>query len=284
MKLFQLVAALAVTALTAATSLGAGVEAPARRASLARNEVNDLSSRDLKHVPGDVSHYSQILDYYKEALGRRDEDRQRGCSSCADWIKQCKKTQCARPWAPECQWDCQNKLCKDGPSECHKGGACVPKYCGAQANEPTSSGSSEALLVRQDDVHKTDTESKAACGLCDDWMKGCKKQCTRPWTPECRWHCLINLCHFGPSECHAGGSCGLQSRCDVGLVGVTTSGSSTAPQARDNGDGWDKEECDEYVTGCVNAFCRNPLHNGPNCVQVCHSALCQTQPACCKAA
>ncbi|OAG00976.1 uncharacterized protein CC84DRAFT_1263042 [Paraphaeosphaeria sporulosa] len=267
MKLFQLVTAFAVTAFTVATSPGSGDESPARRASVARQAVNDLAARN----PGAVSHYSHILAYYKKGFTSRDEDHENipelaeaAGDSCSDWKQKYKKTQCARPWAPECEWDCAAKLCKDGPSECHKGGALGPKYCGSRANGHTSSGSSVTLLVRQDDQHTNEanekkTETTAGCDQCDSWMNDCKSKCPHPNRPECRWKCLAALCAGrGPAECRGGAACGSASGC------LKDAGSSNAPQARDDGDGWDEEECNEYTTGCVDAFCRDPLHNGPN--------------------
>ncbi|KAL5432776.1 hypothetical protein PMIN07_008359 [Paraphaeosphaeria minitans] len=291
MKIFQLVAAFAVTALTTATSPGPTDEISAHRASLARQVVNDLAARNIKYVPGDVSHYSQILAYYKEALVSRDENHENdpeqaetAGDSCRDWKQKCKKTQCARPWARECEWGCAAKLCKNGPSECRKGGALGPEHCGLQAHERTSSGPSSSLRARQIDqpTNATKTETTADCGQCQDWKRDCQTRCPHPKRPECRWRCLAALCAGrGPPECRGGYICGSPSGCLKKDAAI--SGSSPAPQPRNDGDGWDEKECNEYTTGCVDSFCRDTIHDGPNCVQTCRNALCRADSKCCKA-
>jgi hypothetical protein len=76
---------------------------------LADRRTSDLTSRDLKYIPGNKYLYSLALAYYAKAVDRRDEDHENnpepvetaGCGQCADWMKACKRQQCARPWAPE---------------------------------------------------------------------------------------------------------------------------------------------------------------------------------------
>lgn len=158
-----------------------------------RDTTAELSSRNTEAA----------LAYYEEVLNRRDQepeeiklepDQAAGCTQCSDWMKNCKRTQCARPWAPECQWDCQAKLCKDGPSECHKGGSCaVPAHCGRKSNSLTAPDPPAALRVR---------DGKASNGWpleeCIEYIAGCIHSfCRQPLHtgPDCEQACQNTLCN-----------------------------------------------------------------------------------------
>ncbi|KAJ4354140.1 uncharacterized protein N0V89_005873 [Didymosphaeria variabile] len=232
------------------------------------------SPRDLMTATGDDSFDRAVLAHYEEALGRRDQDNlEMGntavCNQCDDWMKNCKKTQCPRPWAPECQWGCQAKICKDGPPECRKGGACgVHARCGAKSNVLTSPDPPTSLQARGFDPGWDQEE-------CDDHLKGCIDAfCHNPLHqgPNCEKACHNALCDVQAECCKAKPS-----------TSSSSPGSSYAPQVRSDGDGKNREQCDDYIKGCIAGFCHDPLHHGPDCEEVCRNTICETHTECCKA-
>lgn len=142
-------------------------------------------------VPSSPDAKMQVDNIALSARSEPEPDQTAGCPSCNDWIRQCKRTSCSRPWDPNCQWDCMRRLCKDGPNECRKGGSC--SQCG------------KAVTKRVDPVENDQT---ASCPSCVDWIKQCRKaHCARPWDPNCQWDCQRRFCKDGPNECRKGGSC-----------------------------------------------------------------------------
>ncbi|KAF2684105.1 hypothetical protein K458DRAFT_389321 [Lentithecium fluviatile CBS 122367] len=198
-------------------------------------------------------------------LARADQAE---CQSCRDWLAVCQRTKCARPWAPECQWQCQAEMCKVGPPECKAGTPCgrLGACRGQQGTEDVAATmdaptSSPVLFPRND---------QADCRNCQNYYSLCTRDmCSRMPAPECYQYCQAHMCKLGPGSCRRGTECGKAC--------------GREPELDTRSDAVGCPYCDNWQLTCTEK-CVDNGGNPAACNARCISELCTTAPENCRSA
>ncbi|KAF1976558.1 hypothetical protein BU23DRAFT_596954 [Bimuria novae-zelandiae CBS 107.79] len=220
---------------------------------------HDLDSTPDSDVSLDKEAQPRVSAVRNQVRTEHESSQVLQCQQCVDWMKQCKKTNCVRPWAPECQWECQSRLCKDGPVECRKGGPCASNAkCGklAEGKSTASELSVDTLAQRSEstDVQGSVSTSTDEPFDCEGWVGGCPQFCNglpAP-VPDCEQECRSIICTAKPE-------CSTKQVCTSNIARA------------------EPFDCGAWVGGCA------PFCNGlpvPNCEQECRSMICRAKPEC----